>query len=65
MLKKNFLQSIFLTATFVSTAVAQEANNLYFKHLTRQDGLAHNNVLDIKQDKKGFIWVLTSNGLQR
>ncbi len=65
MLKKKFLQSIFLIAAFVNTAVAQETNNLYFKHLTRQDGLAHNNVLDIKQDNKGFIWVLTGNGLQR
>ncbi|MCC5932403.1 MAG: hypothetical protein JJU28_24370 [Cyclobacteriaceae bacterium] len=37
----------------------------YFHRITRSDGLASNNVYCIWQDKKGFIWVGTSNGLQR
>ncbi|MEO6610584.1 MAG: two-component regulator propeller domain-containing protein [Chitinophagaceae bacterium] len=54
------------------TSVAQlapsvrEHNNIYFfRHLDQQDGLSHNNVYDITQDQKGFIWIVTSAGLQR
>jgi ligand-binding sensor domain-containing protein len=36
-----------------------------FNHLTVQDGLASQYVIDIHQDQKGFIWICTSNGLAR
>ncbi len=44
---------------------AQENNQYIFRHLTQQDGLLHNNVFCITQDKKGFMWIATQNGLQR
>lgn len=34
-----------------------------FAHLTTENGLSINNVTSIVQDKKGFIWVGTTNGL--
>ncbi len=34
-------------------------------HLDQEDGLASNDVLAILQDRKGFLWVGTNNGLQR
>lgn len=37
----------------------------YFIHLSKQDGLAADKVLDILQDKYGFIWLATLNGLSR
>jgi ligand-binding sensor domain-containing protein/two-component sensor histidine kinase len=36
-----------------------------FRHLTTSDGLASNQVTGIIQDRKGFIWISTANGLQR
>lgn len=36
-----------------------------FDHLTTNDGLSHNGVSHIFQDKKGFIWISTLNGLNR
>lgn len=37
----------------------------YFKHYQTNDGLSHNSVRSIIQDKKGFIWVGTRSGLSR
>ncbi len=37
----------------------------YFNKLTIQDGLSHNNVNCITQDKRGFIWIGTNDGLNR
>ena len=34
-------------------------------HITSSDGLANNTIRDIFQDKKGFIWISTNNGLSR
>jgi len=36
-----------------------------FEHITVQDGLAHDHVLCIFQDSKGFIWIGSYGGLQR
>ncbi|HSJ67775.1 MAG TPA: two-component regulator propeller domain-containing protein, partial [Anditalea sp.] len=37
----------------------------FFNRITINEGLASNNVYAIWQDKKGYIWVGSSNGLQR
>jgi ligand-binding sensor domain-containing protein len=50
---------------FYVGAYAQQSFSYTFRHITQQDGLLHNQVLDIQQDKRGFIWIVTSNGLQR
>jgi signal transduction histidine kinase/ligand-binding sensor domain-containing protein/DNA-binding response OmpR family regulator len=36
-----------------------------FEHLTVREGLSYNNISDIVQDCKGFIWIATYNGLNR
>ena len=38
---------------------------LKFKHLLSVDGLSHNKIFDITQDKDGFIWMATEDGLNR
>ncbi len=48
-----------------ANALSAQKNTYFFRQLTQQDGLAHNNVFDITQDATGFIWVATGNGLQR
>lgn len=40
-------------------------NPWQFAHLTKADGLASNNVVDMLQDEAGFWWMATLNGLQR
>ena len=38
---------------------------LYFEKLTVQNGLSHNKANCILQDKRGFIWIGTDDGLNR
>src|SRR4051812_21243202 len=39
--------------------------SLYFNKITAQDGLSHNKVNCIIQDRRGFIWIGTDDGLNR
>ena len=41
------------------------ASDLTFAHLTTADGLSKNNVVDILQDRRGFMWFATGDGLNR
>ncbi|PST83753.1 histidine kinase [Pedobacter yulinensis] len=41
------------------------AQSYYFKRYGADDGLAHNSVTSILQDKKGFMWIGTRGGLNR
>jgi ligand-binding sensor domain-containing protein len=36
-----------------------------FRHLTMEDGLSNNEVYDVVQDRKGYIWLATADGLDR
>lgn len=38
---------------------------MVFSHLTVQDGLSQNTVLDIYQDSVGYVWIATESGLNR
>lgn len=52
---------IFALAFFGQGASAQ----LYFDHLTINEGLSHNTVYCILQDRYGYIWIGTNNGLNK
>ena len=58
---------LLLMIVIVVAAVRTNAqpNQIQFQHLTIKDGLASNEVRDIFQDQKGFIWFCTASGLQR
>ncbi|WP_114752489.1 hybrid sensor histidine kinase/response regulator transcription factor [Pleomorphovibrio marinus] len=56
--------SLILVAVFPGIGMGQH-DNISFNHLTINDGLSHNNVVSIIQDKKGFIWIGTQDGLNR
>jgi len=58
-----FFQLIFSPGKTRNTVIQDPY--LKFDHLTKKDGLSNNYVLDIYQDKKGFIWIATMNGLNR
>src|SRR5688500_1962271 len=44
---------------------AQHPGKYIFRHIDQADGLLHNDVYSVSQDAKGYIWILTANGLQR
>ena len=46
-----------------ATAVAQQ--DFKFDHLTQKQGLSQNTVLCILQDRQGFMWFGTQDGLNR
>src|SRR3954465_15160324 len=47
------------------SAHAQEGRQYSFKHFSVTNGLASNTVGAVIQDKEGFMWMATDNGLQR
>jgi len=55
--------SILLYIIFSSQLYAQSLNN--FERINVNDGLSDNHAIDIIQDKDGFIWIATMNGLNR
>src|SRR5207237_1024754 len=54
---------IFLSC--VHSSLAQPWDESKFRHYTIEDGLPDNNVIDIKQDSTGYIWIATHHGLTR
>jgi ligand-binding sensor domain-containing protein/signal transduction histidine kinase/DNA-binding response OmpR family regulator len=58
----HIIRLFFALLLFCSKGNAQQ---LAFHHLTVENGLSQNAVLAIAQDNQGFIWIGTSNGLNR
>jgi len=56
-----------LFAFFANRGIAQQTTvlNKLFTQYTTNDGLSQNTVRDIHQDKRGFIWLATTYGLNR
>ena len=44
---------------------SQSFPELQFEHITTKEGLSSNSVSNIVEDKQGFIWIGTANGLNR
>ncbi|WP_353777178.1 two-component regulator propeller domain-containing protein [Winogradskyella sp. 3972H.M.0a.05] len=60
------IATIVLCLSFCFKANAQIAEKHYtFKRITTEEGLSNNVVFDIHQDKGGYIWIATNNGLNR
>ncbi|MBO9595927.1 MAG: histidine kinase [Niabella sp.] len=50
---------------FMLTAVCGRSQSIYFRHYEVENGLSHNSVIAALQDKKGFMWFGTPDGLNR
>ena len=52
---------------FSADLLAQKDNFPFqqFERITKEDGLSGNSVYEVIQDKKGFLWFLAGNGLNR
>ena len=55
---------IFILAGCCLNASAQPPA-IFFDHLTTRDGLSNNSVNAILKDRQGFLWIGTSDGLNR
>lgn len=60
-----FGRLIFVVSFFVQPVVLHASDSLAISHLSIQNGLSNNSVRCIYQDKKGFIWFGTYDGLNR
>ena len=61
MLKKQILIALFI----ILACAGSRAHRYMFKHLEVADGLSSNTVYSIYQDRDGFMWFGTRNGLNR
>ena len=55
--------NIFVIGLLFSSRVFTQS--IYFNHLTTEDGLSNNTVFDVIQDRFGFLWFATDDGLNR
>ena len=61
-MKKTLLHSICILFTF---QVFGQKADLRFKHITISEGLSESCINVILQDKQGFLWIGTNNGLNK
>jgi len=57
--------TICLILLFIFCSTLSFSQSLPFKQLTTSDGLSNNNVYNVIQDKSGFLWFTTDDGLNR
>ena len=57
----RYVKILLLAISFY--VVSLHAQELEFQHFSTRQGLSQSNVWDIHQDKFGFIWVATEDGL--
>lgn len=65
-LHKNTLVYVLIILVFYSYVNLQaQTNALTFKHISYKEGLSQSPIFSMIQDRKGFVWIGTSDGLLR
>lgn len=62
---QNFKIHFFIFSVFFFCTILLHGQHYYFKHFQVEQGLSNNTATCIIQDKKGFLWVGTKDGLIR
>ena len=65
MLIKNFINIFIIILVLPILISAQIDKKFYFENISIPDGLSNTQVWDVKQDKYGFLWIATQDGLNR
>ena len=50
---------------FAACSISVVSQDVVFEKITTVEGLSQNDVNDIFQDKNGFLWIATNDGLNR
>jgi ligand-binding sensor domain-containing protein/putative methionine-R-sulfoxide reductase with GAF domain len=64
-IKYIFLLFFLVASSCIGNAQLFSPFNFRFKTYTTSEGLAHNSVKKCINDSKGFLWIITENGLSR
>jgi ligand-binding sensor domain-containing protein len=64
-MKASCIISVLLLHILVVISASAQTEKIKFDHLSVKEGLSHGNVWDIHQDRLGFIWIGTEDGLNR
>ncbi len=62
---KRFTNLFVIILYFNQLAFAQPFPHIFFRNINEKNGLSINSVSDIKEDKDGFIWIATADGLNK
>jgi len=63
--ERTYLLFLLPAAIIFCLSPVLRAQSVSFKHLSADNGLSNNLANDILQDKTGFIWIATDDGLNR
>ncbi|ANH81585.1 hypothetical protein A8C56_11910 [Niabella ginsenosidivorans] len=63
--RSGFLRIVFLLILLAIIPKVRLTAQLKFKHITIDEGLSQNSVLCMVQDREGYIWIGTEDGLNR
>ena len=63
--RKNFITYFFFICLFFSGRESLAQNPDLYQTVSIAQGLSQGMVFDILQDKEGFLWIATKNGLNR
>src|SRR4051812_2857206 len=63
--KKYFLLLCFFASNVFCLAQIASPYNFKFINYTTKNGLVHNRATKCLQDSRGFLWIITENGLSR
>jgi two-component system, sensor histidine kinase and response regulator len=56
---------IYMIAIVFAMDIHAQTSSLIFKHLSREYGLSNNNIHCMLEDRDGFLWIGTDNGLNK
>ena len=62
---KSYIFFVFFLTSVIINPIAAQTNQLKFTHLFSEHGLSQNTVHSILQDRRGFMWFATEDGLDR
>ena len=62
---KTYATMIFILVVLLSVSLFSQSNNFQFENISFKQGLSQAGVISIIQDKQGFIWLGTQDGLNK